>query len=616
MLPAGHAEPGPFRSRRTPYMVPLQRACHGPWKGIVGVMGSQMGKTDSMANMFGAKLDDDPAPLIYLGPTRNFVERTWEPRFMDMIESTHHLKNKITRGKTLSKTQKTIAGVKVSFAWAGSAAAVAGEPAAYVFVDERDRMGGDVEGEGDPVALANARHSTYPDGKTIVFSTPLHGTVDVYIHPDTGLEHWKVADSEEVQSPTWRLWQRGTRHEWMVPCKHCHEYFAPRFRHLWWPDSSEPGDLDEKNVLLTCPHCGAQMSEDDKGAMNEAGQAVAPGQWVTDGEVHGDPPTSDWYTFWASGLMSPWRSWANNAREYVAAAHEGDSETIQTITNTRFGELYSISGEAPPWEDVAALRLDYAQGTIPEGVATLLLTVDVQKERLVYVVRGWSRSKNMESWLIECGEIFGDTSGQQVWDELAVFRTRTWGEHDQFTIKRCFVDQKYRTQYVFDFCNTHRMWAYPVAGRLPQTNTPEAQRPLSASAIEVNERGKTIKAQGQGLQRWTLNTDYFKRWIHDRVAVGNDGGFHISADTSDDYCKQMVSEARIVKPNGRVMWLLISRDNHYLDCEMMQVGCAYSLRLQHYSGSGGTEAPKRPQDVIQQVARRPGWVNKRGGWMR
>jgi hypothetical protein len=162
------------------------------------------------------------------------------------------------------------------------------------------------------------------------------------------------------------------------------------------------------------------------------------------------------------------------------------------------------------------------------------------------------------------------------------------------------------------------MWAYPIAGRLPQNNTPEAQKPLGASSIEVNERGRTIRSAGQGLQRWTLNTDFFKRWIHDRVALGPDGGFHISADTTDDYCKQMVSEARIVKPNGRVMWLVINRENHYLDCEMMQVGCAYSLRLQHYGKSGAKEAPKqRPQDVIQQSAGRSGWVrSRRGGWVR
>jgi phage terminase large subunit GpA-like protein len=615
VLPPGHAEPGPFRSLRTPYMIPFMRASTGAWKGITLICGSQMGKTDSVANIFGARLDDDPVPLIYLGPTRSFVERTWEPRFIDMIDSASRLSKQIDRGKTSSKTQKSIAGVKVNFSWAGSATAIAGDPACLVVVDERDRMGSDVEGEGDPVSLANARHSTYPDGKTIVISTPLTGTVDVYKHPETGLEHWQIADAEEVQSPTWKLWQRGTRHEWMVPCPHCGEYFAPRFRHLHWPENSEPHDLTDENVLLFCVHCGEGIEERFKGEMNAKGLAVAPGEFVVDGEIRGKAPPSDWFTLWVSGLCSPWRSWTTNSREYLTAARDGDSEALQTIINTRFGELYAVSGEAPPWEDVAALRLDYRMGQIPEGVSTIMMSVDVQQDCLYYVLRGWSRHREMESWLIEHGQIFGDTNDSAIWDELSEFRTRRFGEDLELQIARCFVDQKYRAPAVFDFCRKHKNWAYPIAGRMPKSETPEAQRPLDTSSVEVDEKGKILKPGAAGLQRWSINTDYFKRWLHDRISLGNKGGFHLSADTTEDYCKQLVAEARVVKPNGRVMWLQLSRDNHYLDCEMMQIACAYSVRLQHLAArlpAPAAEGSAQPEpSKPKPVKRRRNWSSSK-----
>src|SRR5690348_2164665 len=71
ILQPGSAEPGKFRSSRTPYMVPIVRAAHDPrYRRIVAVMGAQMSKTEGLAlNVIGQRLDDDPTPIIYVGPT-------------------------------------------------------------------------------------------------------------------------------------------------------------------------------------------------------------------------------------------------------------------------------------------------------------------------------------------------------------------------------------------------------------------------------------------------------------------------------------------------------------------------------------------------------------------
>jgi hypothetical protein len=81
--------------------------------------------------------------------------------------------------------------------------------------------------------------------------------------------------------------------------------------------------------------------------------------------------------------------------------------------------------------------------------------------------------------------------------------------------------------------------------------------------------------------------------IHDRIALGLKGGFFIPADASDEYCKMLVAEARVVKPNGRVMWLLLSRENHFLDCEMLSFACAWSLHLQNWPGRRDTRPAQR-----------------------
>lgn len=598
-------------------------------------MASQAGKTDFAINVFCERLQNDPVPLIYVGPSRHFVERKFEPRFEAAINSAASLAAMRDRARRQSKTQKHINGVEVSFVWSGSASAIAGQPAGMVIVDELDRMEADVDGEGDIIELSAARHRTYAEGKTGVFSTPLVGKIGVERHPATGLEHWSMADQELVQSRGWRLWQRGTRHEWMWRCPHCSVFFAPRFRLFQIPEGVEPGDFTEQNCFLACPHCGAAIYERDRAALNEAGVAISPGESVDDeGRVIGVGVRSTWYTLWVSGFASPWLSWVKAARQYADALRFGTAETVQGVVNTTFGELYSVSGEAPSWEAVGKLRGAYASGELPEGVNTVLMTVDVQQDRLYYVVRGWSIRRNMESWALEMGTIEGATNEPGVWDALEQFKRRKFGA---LTIKRCFVDQKYRTQYVMAFCHEQRRWAFPAAGRMPKTADAAAQVPLKTSNVEVRKDGKVIKG-GVAIKRWTLNTDFFKRWVHDRISRGEGGGYHIPIDATDDYCQQLVSEARVVKPGGRIEWVQTQKQNHFLDCEQMQVACAYSLRLQHYAQplKGAPTAEQREQPEQPEPAAAPqqsppprppaaspqrpsGWMSRSrsgGRWMR
>ena len=533
-------------------------------------MATQMGKTDLVANVLGHRLDIDPVPVMYIGPTKHFVERTWEPRFMAMVRSTP-LKDKIVPGRQ-PKSTKEIANVTASFGWAGSAAALSGETACIVMVDERDRMDKDVKGEGDPVEMADGRHETYSDGITGVFSTPKVGNVDVEINEDTGYEHWAVSD--EVGSPTWKIWQEGTRHEWMLPCPECGEYFSPRFRHLVWPDGSDPEDLQPKDVTLGCIHCGFSIPFEDREWMLERGRAVAPGQWVDEHRrVQGDPPYSLTYSQWVSGLASPWRDWFTMAQRWLAAARSGDPERIQGVINIQFGELYSYSNAATDWSVVAELRTltDYVMGSLPvEELIEIVMGVDVQMDRLVYIIRAYCRG--MTSYLIEHGEVYSDHTGtdaDDVWDSLATFKDRLFNGHK---ISRVFIDSRYRTATVFKFVRKHRTWAFACVG------VDHATKPLTRRLVDVNAAGKVVKG---GLARWTVDTDHFKRWIHERIERDRElsGQWHLPVDATEDYCRQLVAEVRVINPSGKISWVQLRPDNHYLDCEMMGLACAHSLQV-------------------------------------
>ena len=171
--------------------------------------------------------------------------------------------------------------------------------------------------------------------------------------------------------------------------------------------------LAGRTAHLVCPRNGCLIYDEDKADMNALGVYVAPGQEIKpDGTVLGLPPDSWTLSYWASGLCSPFVTWGDRAAAYVTAVRSREHEKIQAVVNGGFGEIFAPGdGDVPEWHEVAKLRetaeVPYSLGEVPEGVKVVTMTVDVQKSRLVYTVRGWGVEAT--SWLLDAGELFGDT---------------------------------------------------------------------------------------------------------------------------------------------------------------------------------------------------------------
>ena len=568
-------------------MIPIAKCVNDPnVSTVVAVMGSQMSKTETMLNVIGRTLDDDPAPCLYIAPTKSFCEKVFEPRLRAMIDGTATLRAKKRAGLQEQKTQKFVAGVSVRLAWAGSATEMAGDPAKLVFVDERDRMVDNVDGEGDPKELADARHSTYADGQTWVFSTPTEGNATSEVDEATGLEFWTVPeDPETIQSATWKLFLEGTRECWAIPCPSCNDFFIPRFKLLSWPENATP-EVALEQACLACPNCGTLIDQNHKEEMHAKGVYVAPGQRITKtGNVLGLVPKTDVRSFWVSGLMSPWKTWGDRAAAFLRAVASGKSEKIQAVINTGMGELWTVGGEVVDEEVLTALKVGYKNGTVPNDIARLTCGVDVQKEMLYWTVRGYGA--DMVSAKIDSGILLGDTSKLEVWNDLEKLKDRHF---DGLPIERCFIDSGYRTTYVYDFCRRFKEWALPAKGR----DTIEAS-PLVRTKLDVG-RNSGRRLAG-GLAIYNINTDFFKRWLTDRFERDPrlPGGWYLPEDEDDLYLKSLRSEARVVKASGRATWILLHPFNHYWDCEVLALAAAYSLNLQMITSDQVERERKRIQ---------------------
>ena len=131
-------------------MLPWSAAVHnGGYRRVVAVTAAQSGKTDSMLDVIGARLDQRPAPILYVGPTKEFLTDQFEPRLMALLDEARSLRNKVVRGRRMKKTLKLVAGVRVRLAHAGSSAALKSDPAALALIDEFDEMMANVKGQGD-----------------------------------------------------------------------------------------------------------------------------------------------------------------------------------------------------------------------------------------------------------------------------------------------------------------------------------------------------------------------------------------------------------------------------------------------------------------------------------
>lgn len=549
-------------------MIPIVDAAVNPiYRGVIAVMGTQQGKTAGLLNICGRKLDDDPAPVLWIGPTKSNVQNVLEPQIEAMIENSPSLKYKRPPSKRRPKLLKIVNGVPFRLAWAGSATELASQPAHTVVVDERDKMK-PLPGEGDVMVLAGARTSNYPDSVIIGTSSPTDGNVDITIHEVTGLEHWAVADADDLDSPIWKLWQLGTRFEFCWPCQHCGEYFAPRLRHLTgWVSGASPIQA-KRRAVVACPHCRGTHQNSQKELMNARGKMIAPGQWVdaATGEVRGEPPEAEWATFWVSGLCSPWVSFGQRAHQWIAAVRSHDQETLRATVNTGFGELYRTRGEAPPWEDIKAKSdaSPWKLGDIPSWAQLFFLTIDVQQDKLVAVTRGWGAEWG--SILIDRTEIWGSTDEGQVWDKADKHLEREL--QPGVIIDAACVDSGYRKERAYDWAakHSHRN-VYASQGR---DNPKKIYAPHD---IETTRAGKRLWG---GMKVWTLDAGYFKGWVHDRIKYPEDqnGAWRLPQNVGDDYCKQIVAEQRMKTAAGKTLWVKRSV-NDYLDCEAMQVFLAH-----------------------------------------
>jgi phage terminase large subunit GpA-like protein len=540
------AEPGRWRTSRTPYLREILDALSpdSPVTDIWTIKGAQLGFTECGINWVGYVIDHAPGPMLFVQPTVDMANRAVRQRIDPLIDDTPQVARKVgpkrakDGGNSLS--EKHFPGGVIVMAGANSAAGLRSMPVRYLFLDEVDAYPGDLDGEGDPVALAHARTRTFRRAKRLHVSTPT------------------VRGASRIEAGFLQTDQR----RYFVPCPHCGEFQLIDWKRIRWDR-----DNLKAPAWLECVANGCVIAERHKPRM------LGAGEWRPTAETL-EGVGANVRGYHISSLYSPlgWYSWTNARDDFLEV--KDDPARLKTWTNTVLGETWVERGDAPPWRRLYARREPYPMGSVPEGGRVLTAGADVQKDRIEVEVRAWG--PRMESWSIDYRVFDGDTADvdgpNSPWARLSALLSESFSSESgtPLQVRMLAVDSGFQTQAVYHWARSK-----------PQDRVAVVKGTSNGQAIvqmpryvDVTWAGKRIR---RGMRVWSVGVDIAKGelygWLRTEEPSDSEqkpvGWLHFP-EYGEEYFRQLTAEELVSRPKRtghlHFEWVKRRERNEALDC--------------------------------------------------
>lgn len=523
LSPESSAESGRWRTSRAEYQREMMNAINDPKvKKVVFMTSAQIGKSELLNNVLGYFMDYDPAPIMFIMPTDSVVASYSKDRIAPMIRDTPVLKDKIVEPKSRESgntiNYKKFVGGYLVLIGANTPSQLASRPIRVVLADEVDRFPASAGAEGDPLALAEVRQTTFWNKKTVIASTPT-------IKGASKIEAEYELSSQEVLN---------------VACPHCGEYQPLvwanlKFDHLKDQENGKNGNKFEVRGYA-CRECGCIDSE--------IVWKKQPIKWVAN-----NPDVTDIRGFHLNALSSRWKTWDSIVDDFLTAKKQG-AEMLKVWVNTMLGESWEEDSEVD-FTELLTKRRQYYNCLIPNDVVALTCGVDTQDNRLEYEIVGWGVGK--KSWGIKYGIVLGDPAHKETWEALSKILFAEYKRADGLPLRimsTCIDSGGHKTEQVYDFCREHFLDnVYAIKG-------------VGGSGIPFVKIPKTVNDAGVYL--FNVGVDVGKDTLFSRLKTQyeTENGychFPIEADRGydEDYFKGLTSEHKITKYSkgqARIVW--------------------------------------------------------------
>jgi phage terminase large subunit GpA-like protein len=544
-IPAGSAEPGKFVTAVAEYQREPMDAISDPHiRKVVLIWASQTGKTQIQLNATGYFSHHDPAYMLMIQPTLERAEEVSKLRIATMIRDTPVLRELYPDPKSRDSGNtlllKEFPGGYLALIGSNAPSGLASKPVRILLPDEVDRFEESAGTEGDPLALAEIRGSTYWNFKIIETSTPL------------------IKGTSRIEQSG----EESDKRYYFVRCPRC----GLEQRLVWSRLRYDTEDVGGGRLRPTHVwyECASGLTRDDKLGCaieeSEKYEMIRHGRWKatvtsTDGRTAG---------FYLNALYSPWVEWTRLAQEWIAA--QNDSEKLQVFTNTRLAESWELKGDGAE-ESALSSRLEplAAEDLLPDGVLMLTMGVDVQRDRIEASIWGWGLDK--ESWILDHRVMRGSPAlpeehPDSPWRELDDYRKTAFPHPSGKSLRVicCCVDSGDQTKIVYDYTRRRereRVYAIKGVAGFGKPLVNNGKRP---------DKNKTLL--------YLIGVDTAKERIYSGLKQSQPGpGFtHIMKNDhlGDEYLRQLTSEHLVTtKVKGRPVLSFVLREgrrNETLDC--------------------------------------------------
>ena len=363
-----------------------------PVRRVVFMKAAQVGATEAGNNWIGFCMHRAPGPFLAVQPTVDLAKRLSQQRIDPLIEESPDLREVVmpSRSRDSGNTilAKRFPGGQLILTGANSAVGLRSMPARWVFLDEVDAYPGDIDGEGDPIALAEARTNSFGHrSKIFMASTPT------------------IKGLSRIE----REWELSDQQRYHVPCPHCGALQWLKFERLRWELGTARDGRLHLRALRGADRRAAQDRDDGRGERAPPGMPTAAPDVLAEAPRRGHRRGS-------TSRGSTRRSGGSPGRTSPATGRraQGNDAALKTMKKTVFGETWQERGEAPDWQRLYERREDGALGAVPEGALVLTAGADVQRDRIEIDVWGWGRG--LRSWLVDHIVLEGDVARPEVWD--------------------------------------------------------------------------------------------------------------------------------------------------------------------------------------------------------
>ncbi len=582
--------PGRWRNIFTPYLVGIMDAARYPGvETVILCKTPQTGGSEAGMNILAHMIDLAPGPAMIVFPDELTARENVRDRLLPMLEDSPRLRARMGRlPEDSSNTRINLQHMPIYVGWSGSVARLGNKPIRTLILDELDKYQNPKK-EASSEDLAEKRTTTWKRRKMILkISTPTTETGPI----------WKAYTQEA-----------HARFAYQVVCPICGTAQRMIFDQIRWPED----ERDPEKVLggtlawYECPHCAAHWIDADRD------RAVRAGNWVE------EESGRELFAYLESnhpvkiGFHIP--SWIS----YFVSLSEVAHAFLRYEKSKRLEDLKNFMNQykAEPWREQYAVREEDSilalcdnrpRGIVPgpvDGaprVAALVAGVDTQASYFRYVIRAWGFGPQEESWLVQCGSV----PNFEALDQLLWRNTYIDGAGEKHRVRACVIDAMGapgRTRQVYAWCakNGPRAMAYKGERTL--------STPVSYSPQEFfpDAKGTKIRIPGGVLLR-RVDTTFFKGDLAEklRIAPGDPGTFWLHANHTENWLSTKLAEkgheqavaalknagslteyaremcAEVFNPETLAWDNPHQRPNHFWDCEVMSLVCAWELGVRNW----------------------------------